>query len=48
MRFNQNTYGAPIGISTNGLKISYDDLMDLLTDRLNKYKKKSTNAQHAV
>lgn len=48
MRFNQNTYGAPIGISTNGLKISYDNLMDLLIDRLNKNKKKSTNAQHAV
>src|SRR5688572_25724302 len=33
MAFNNKMYGAPLSISSNGLKISFDDLLTLLTDK---------------
>jgi hypothetical protein len=36
---NAGTYGSPVHISANGLKTSHDDLLQLLTDEFNKYKR---------
>lgn len=42
MQLNHKMYGTPLSISANGLKISFDDLMQLLMER---YKGKGTNTQ---
>lgn len=38
MKMNLKTYGAPIGISPNGLRIKYDELHKLLLEQMNIYK----------
>jgi hypothetical protein len=34
MQMNYKMYGTPLSITSNGLKVSFDDLMRLLTDKL--------------
>ena len=34
MELNNKMYGTPLSITTNGLKTSFDDLMKILTDKL--------------
>ncbi len=34
MEMNNNMYGTPLSISANSLKISFDDLLKMLTDKL--------------
>ena len=36
---NANSYGSPIHISTNGLKINHNDLLKILNEEFTKYKK---------
>lgn len=38
MRFALKQYNAPISLSTSGAKISHDELMSMLNERLTKYK----------
>jgi hypothetical protein len=40
MSFNQNNYGAPIGLTASGFAISTDSLYKTITDRLTKYRQK--------
>lgn len=40
MTFNQNNYGAPIGLTASGFATSTDSLFQLITDRLTKYRQK--------
>lgn len=35
MEMNNNMYGTPFSISANGLKISFDELLKVLTDKFN-------------
>ena len=41
MQMNTNSYGTPISITTNGLKISFDELFELL---IRKFEETRTNA----
>jgi hypothetical protein len=41
MKINLKSYGSPIHISTNGLKINHKDLMILVNDYFEKYKNKN-------
>jgi hypothetical protein len=36
MKMNHNMYGTPISITANGLKIGFDELMKVLTERMGK------------
>lgn len=38
MKMNFKTYGSPISISSNALQTNFDDLYQLLTDKLKEYK----------
>lgn len=38
MKMNYKTYGSPISISSNALKINFDDLHKLLIDKMKEYK----------
>jgi hypothetical protein len=38
MQVNANSYGSPVHISTNGLKINHHELLELLRGALNKYR----------
>jgi hypothetical protein len=39
MQFNNKLYGTPLSITSNGLKISFDKLLSLLTDKLRESRK---------
>jgi hypothetical protein len=39
MQFNKKMYGTPLSITSNGLKISFDKLFNLLTDKLQESRK---------
>ncbi len=40
MAFNQNNYGAPIGLTASGFAISFDSLLKLIMDRFSTNKQK--------
>lgn len=42
MQINYKTFGTPIGISANGLKINYDDLKALIEKKFSEFKSEST------
>jgi len=44
LALNYKWYGAPVGISANGLKISFEELLQLVTERFEAYNKPMTNS----
>jgi hypothetical protein len=45
MQLNYKMYGTPLSITSNGLKISFEKLLTIITDR---FRKTRTNAQQGV
>ncbi len=41
MSLNSESYGSPVQISTNGLKIGYEELLQLMKERLTEYRIKN-------
>ena len=46
MLMNLKMYGSPLSITSNGLKISFDELFSILTNKWNASKQSSTNGQN--